>query len=68
MARQPAARFDINAPAAESGFTVFMRKELPEDLRRAALRSDLARFAREKLPVGLDKRAGPNSLSTINMR
>ena len=28
----------------------------------------LARFAREKLPAGRDERAGPNSLSTINMR
>jgi hypothetical protein len=35
----PAERFDTNALTAESDFTVFMRKEVPEDVRRIALRN-----------------------------
>jgi hypothetical protein len=34
----PAALVDINALTAESDFTVFMRKDVPEEVRRAALR------------------------------
>jgi uncharacterized protein DUF3306 len=34
----PAERFDANALTAESDFTVFMREEVPEDVRRIALR------------------------------
>jgi Protein of unknown function (DUF3306) len=37
-ASQPAARIDINALKAESDFTVFMQKDVPEAVRRAALR------------------------------
>lgn len=37
-ASHPAGRSDISALTAESDFTVFMRKEVPEDLRRGALR------------------------------
>ena len=35
---QPAASIDINALTAESDFTVFMAKNVPEDVRRVALR------------------------------
>jgi hypothetical protein len=37
-ATSPAASIDISALTAHSDFTVFMRKEVPEDVRRAALR------------------------------
>lgn len=37
-AAHPAASVDISSLTAESDFTVFMRKEVPEDVRRAALR------------------------------
>jgi hypothetical protein len=37
-ASHPAGRFDAGTLTAESDFTAFMRKEVPEDLRRAALR------------------------------
>jgi|SRR5262245_54478199 hypothetical protein len=37
-ASQPAARVDINALKAESDFTAFMQQDVPEEVRRAALR------------------------------
>jgi hypothetical protein len=51
-ARHPATRFDIDALTAESDFTVFMRKEVPEDLRGAALRG---LWALMKLPASCDE-------------
>jgi hypothetical protein len=47
-----AARSDIDALTAESDFNVFMRKEVPEDLRRAALRR---LWVLMKLPVSCDE-------------
>jgi hypothetical protein len=34
----PDADFDISGLTADSDFTVFMRKDVPEDIRRAVLR------------------------------
>ena len=36
--RPPVAYVDVSALTAESDFTVFMRKDVPEAVRRAALR------------------------------
>src|SRR5262245_15732141 len=51
-ASDPAARFDTSALTAESDFTVFMRKEVPEDLRLAALRR---LWVLMRLPVSCDE-------------
>src|SRR5262245_53610866 len=51
-ASNPAARSDINALTRESDFTVFMRRELPEDLRRAAVRR---LWVLMKLPAACDE-------------
>src|SRR5262245_42029757 len=51
-ASYPAARFDTSALTAESDFTVFMRKGVPEELRRAALRR---LWILMKLPVSCDE-------------
>jgi hypothetical protein len=51
-AGHPAARFDIGALTAESDFTVFMRKEVQEHLRVAALRR---LWALMKLPASCDE-------------
>ena len=51
-ADHPAARFDIDALTVESDFTVFMRKEVREGLRRAALRR---LWVLMKLPVSCDE-------------
>src|SRR5262245_22343211 len=48
----PASRFDTNALTAESDFTIFMRKEAPEDLRQAALRR---LWVLMKIPVSCDE-------------
>src|SRR5262245_36003607 len=37
-APSPAASIDIGALTAQSDFTVFMREDVPEDVRQAALR------------------------------
>ncbi len=38
VASHPAALIDLNALTVDTDFTVFMRKDLPEDVHRAALR------------------------------
>jgi hypothetical protein len=46
--RHPAILVDIGTLTTESDFTVFMRKDVPEDLRRSALRT---LWGLMKLPV-----------------
>jgi hypothetical protein len=47
----PAAQINISALTAESDFTVFMRKDVPEEVRRAALRR---LWVLMQLPVSCD--------------
>jgi hypothetical protein len=47
----PAALIDIDAMTAESDFSVFMGKDVPEDVRRAALRR---LWVLMQLPVSCD--------------
>jgi hypothetical protein len=48
----PAALFEISSLTADSDFTVFMHKDVPEDVRRAALRR---LWVLMKLPVSCDE-------------
>jgi hypothetical protein len=48
----PAALIDVSGLAADSDFTVFMRKNVPEDVRRAALRR---LWVFMQLPVSCDE-------------
>lgn len=48
----PGADFDISSLTADSDFTVFMRKDVPEDIRRAALRR---LWVLMQLPVSCDE-------------
>jgi hypothetical protein len=48
----PAILVDVNALTAESDFTVFLRKDVPEEVRRAALRR---LWVIMKLPVSCDE-------------
>jgi hypothetical protein len=48
----PGADFDISDLTADSDFTVFMRKDVPEDIRRAVLRR---LWVLMQLPVSCDE-------------
>ena len=51
-ARHPTALIDVSALTANSDFTVFMREDVPEDVRRAALRR---LWVLMRLPVSCDE-------------